>query len=54
MKHALKILRNRFQSLYSRKSQRQKALEELKRREDIVIKNADKGGAVVILHVKDY
>ena len=32
----------------------QKALEELKHREDIVITNADKVGAVVILDVKDY
>ena len=32
----------------------QKALEELKHREDIVITNADKGGTVVIFDVKDY
>ena len=32
----------------------QKALEELKVRDHIVITNADKGGAVVILDVKDY
>ena len=32
----------------------QKALEELKHREDILITNADKEGAVVILEVKDY
>ena len=32
----------------------QKALEELKHREDIVISNADKGGTVVIFDVKDY
>ena len=31
----------------------QNALEELKVRYDIVITNADKGGAVVILDVKD-
>ena len=32
----------------------QKALQELKHRDDIVITDADKGGAVVILDVEDY
>ena len=32
----------------------QKASEEIKQSEDIVITNADKGDAVVILDVKDY
>ena len=32
----------------------QKTLQELKHREDIVITNADKVGAVVILEVKNY
>ena len=36
----------------SKKSQ--KALKELKHREAIVVTNADKGGALVILDVKDY
>ena len=31
-----------------------KALQELKSRDDTAITNADKGGAVVILHVEDY
>ena len=31
-----------------------KALDELKNRDDIIITNADKGGAVVILDVEDY
>ena len=40
---------------YSNLSEReQKALEELNVRDDIVITNADKGCAVVILDVKDY
>ena len=32
----------------------EKALKELKLREGIFITNAEKGGATVILHVKDY
>ena len=32
----------------------QKALQELQSRDDIVITEAEKGGAVVILHVEDY
>ena len=32
----------------------QKALQELQSRDDIVITEADKGGAVVILDVEDY
>ena len=32
----------------------QKALEDLQERDDIVIVNADKGGAVVIMDVTDY
>ena len=39
-----------YTNLFKKK---QKALEELKHREDIVITKADKGGALVILDVKD-
>ena len=34
--------------------EKQKALEDLLERDDIVIVNADKGGAVVIMDVTDY
>ena len=32
----------------------QKAMEELEKRKDIIITNADKGGAVVIINVEKY
>ena len=34
--------------------EKQKAVEDLLERDDIVIVNADKGGAVVIMDVTDY
>ena len=37
-----------------KKKQKQKGLKELKHREDIFITNADKGGAAVILDIRDY
>ena len=43
------------QTNYSNSSVKgQKALQALKRRDDIVITDADKGGAVVILDIEDY
>ena len=36
------------------KKKKEKTLDELKARDNIVISNSDKGGAVVILDVKDY
>ena len=39
---------------YSNLSERKKALQELQSRDNIVITDADKGGAVVILDVEDY
>ena len=45
-----KLKRPKYSNLFETK---QKALEDLKMRDDIVINNADKGGVVVILDVKD-
>ena len=39
---------------YSNLSEKEKALQELQSRDDTVITEADKGGAVVILDVEDY
>ena len=49
---AIKKLKRPKSSNISQKEQ--KPLEEVKVRDDIVITNADKGGALVIMDVKDY
>ena len=47
----LKVKRNRQNNL---SKEERDALSELKRRDDLIITKADKGGAVVIMDVKDY
>ena len=49
---SLKLCAHAGTQTYPKKNK--KGLEELKHREDIVITNAEKGGAVVRLDVKDY
>ena len=46
-----KLQQSKFSNLSEKE---QKALEEVKVRDDIEITNSDKGGAVVIMDVKDY
>ena len=52
IKDELKTIRGCKYTTLSKKEQ--KALEEIKYRENIVITNVERGGAVVILDVKDY
>ena len=44
-------MKNPNSNLYN---EEQKAMEELAKRKDIIITNADKGGAVVIMDVENY
>ena len=53
MSYGINIYRTK-NNVIDTKTTKQKALEELKVRDSIIIPNAAKGGAVVMLDVKDY